>query len=64
MCVTHGGIMRCIMGALYGMPKDRFWYMNIDNVSSIALTCDGERICLDAFGLTPEEVVDRYAGRR
>ena len=50
-----------LMGALYGMPKDRFWYMRIDNVSSVVITFDGKRFMLDSFGLTPEEVYSRYA---
>ena len=61
LCVTHGGMLRVIMGALYGMPKDRFWYMRIDNVSSVVITFDGKRFMLDSFGLTPEEVYSRYA---
>ena len=60
-CVTHGGMMRAIVGSLYGIPKDLFWYVRLDNVDSIIIQCDGERFYLKAFGLTPEEIVNRYS---
>ena len=61
LCITHGGMIRSILGALYGAPKDRFWYLRVDNVASAILSCDGDRFTLDALGLTPEEVIARYA---
>lgn len=57
--VTHGGISRSILRAVYGTPADRFWRIQISNVSSFVLSYDGKRYFLAALGLTPEEVIRR-----
>lgn len=58
-CVAHGGMMRAIMAAAYGMDLSRFWDMSIDNVTSqIFIEKDG-KLQLSAMGLTPEEVAAR-----
>ena len=64
MCVTHGGFLRVILGAAYGMALDRFWYVHLDNVASVTMDGDGRRFYLTSFGLTPEEVVTRYGTGR
>lgn len=58
-CISHGGFTRAILGAVYGSDKREFWNYTITNVSSQILTTDGKRFFLDAFGLTPEEVMRR-----
>lgn len=56
-CVTHGGIMRCILGELLGMEYEAIWKLRIVNVASMLLTCtDSGRIMLEGLGYTPEEV--------
>lgn len=55
--VTHGGYQRFLMAALYDIPFRRLWDMHILNVSSLFLTCDGERLCMGGFNLAPEEVI-------
>ena len=57
--LTHGGISRSILRAIYGTPADRFWRIQISNVSSFVLSYDGKRYFLAALGLTPEEVKRR-----
>ena len=57
--LTHGGISRSILRAIYGTPADRFWRIQISTVSSFVLSYDGKRYFLAALGLTPEEVKRR-----
>lgn len=59
VCVTHGGFTRAILGAIYHADKREFWHCSVKNVSSQVVTCDKKRFYLEAFGLTPEEVMRR-----
>ncbi|MFZ2755986.1 MAG: histidine phosphatase family protein [Atopobiaceae bacterium] len=59
--ITHGGFTRALLGSAFGSDLGRFWHMTIRNVASQILTTDHEGFYLDAFGLTPEEVVRRSA---
>lgn len=59
-CVTHGGFMRLLLAAVYGMDLGRFWEMEIDNVSSLLFSVGEDRVArLCALGLTPAEVAAR-----
>lgn len=58
-CITHGGFMRALLGAVFETPLTTFWNVSLPNVSSQVLTCDGERYSIEALGLAPEEVVRR-----
>lgn len=62
-CVTHGGFTRGFIAAAYKMDIREFWHMHVRNVSSQIFVDDHGKICLEAFGLTPEEVMARVAGR-
>lgn len=56
-CVSHGGIMRCVLGELLGMEYEAIWKLRIVNVASMLLTCtDSGHIMLEGLGYTPEEV--------
>lgn len=58
-CVTHGGLMRSLMAAAYGIPLDTFWNVHILNVASLFFTCDKRTFALGGFNLSPEEVIGR-----
>ena len=59
-CVTHGGIMRCILGKHLNIPYEDVWNIRLVNVSSMLFTCtDTGRIMLEGLGYTPEEVIFR-----
>lgn len=59
-CVTHGGIMRCILGSHLGIAYEDIWNIRLVNVASMLFTCtDSGRIMLEGLGYTPEEVVFR-----
>ena len=58
-CVTHGGLTRGLLGAVFDTPLETFWNVSISNVSSQVLTCDGTTFRLAALGLAPREVVAR-----
>lgn len=57
--VTHGGISRSILRAVYKIPAQTFWRIQISNACSFVLSWDGKRYYLAALGFTPEEVIRR-----
>ena len=60
VCITHGGIMRCILGVHLGIPYERIWDIRLVNVSSMLLTCtDMGRVWIEGIGFNPEEVIER-----
>jgi broad specificity phosphatase PhoE len=61
VCVTHGGFTRAVMAAAYNGDLHEFWHYSVANVSSQVFSTDGRRLYLEAFGLTPEEVMRRMA---
>ncbi len=57
--ICHGGFMRVLLAAIYESDPNNFQHMEVENVSSMIVTCDGNVFNLAAFGLTPEEVMMR-----
>ena len=57
--MTHGGLTRGLLGAVFDTPLETFWNVSNTNVSSQVLTCDGTTFRLAALGLAPREVVAR-----
>lgn len=57
--VSHGGLSRILIAAMYNVPYDRFWNVHLANVCSAYYTCNGTSFCLGGFNLTPEEVIER-----
>lgn len=59
-CITHGGIMRCVLGCHLCIPYEDIWNIRLVNVSSMLFTCtDHGRVILEGLGYTPEEVISR-----
>ena len=57
-CITHGGFLRMLTAVAYDIPLDRFWDFSIFNVSSLFYTCDGTRISLAGFNMSPEDIIE------
>lgn len=62
--ICHGGFMRILLAAVYDSNPNKFQHMEVENVSSMILTCDGNEFNLAAFGLTPEEIMMRRESGR
>ncbi|WP_077597965.1 histidine phosphatase family protein [Olsenella urininfantis] len=60
-CITHGGFTRALIGAALDTPLTSFWNLQVRNVSSQIMSCDGRRFALEALGLRPEELRLRSA---
>lgn len=58
-CITHGGLSRALLAAVYDIPVDTFWNRVIPNVSSQVFVSDGTSLALQSAGLTPEELKAR-----
>jgi broad specificity phosphatase PhoE len=58
-CITHGGFTRALMAAVYNADVREFWHLSVANVSSQVFSVRSGKLYLEAFGLTPEEVVAR-----
>ncbi|MCI1665344.1 MAG: histidine phosphatase family protein [Atopobiaceae bacterium] len=62
VCVTHGGFTRAFLSAVYDSDPHEFWHLSVGNVSSQLFASNGGKLYLEAFGLTPEEVIRRSMG--
>lgn len=58
-CISHGGMSRAILGAVFGTPLSTFWHVTLPNVSSQVLTYGNGHFSLAALSLAPEEVARR-----
>lgn len=56
-CVSHGALIRCVVGALLGLEYEAIWNIRLVNVASVMLSCSNTgKIMLEGIGFAPEEV--------
>lgn len=63
-CVSHGGLSRALLAAVFHTPLETFWNVTLPNVSSQILTYNNGRFALAGLALAPEEVVRRMEDPR
>lgn len=59
LCVTHGGLTRAFIAAVYDIPVKDAWRHEVFNVTSQLFLSNGSKLSMYASGLLPEEVIAR-----
>lgn len=57
--ISHGGVIRLVLGACLKIAPQDVWYIDIDNVQSCLFEMRGPHLYLKAVGLKPSELAGR-----
>lgn len=58
--ICHGGIIRVVMGYFLQLQPTQYWKMTVQNVNATLFSTYDGIANLEAFGLSPHEVYERY----